>query len=130
MVKKGFFVRVTEPNEVRKNLLEGSKSIIQNLKSYQKILAIREKKLSAMNNLKTDVKEIKLLVDKLRDLLPYEIMTELEKDKPKKKKGKKTTKNKNVKEKVAPKKKVVKPSEATRLESALSSIEEKLNRLS
>ena len=32
-----------------------------------------------------DVKEIKLLVDKLRDLLPYEIMTELEKDKPKKK---------------------------------------------
>ena len=55
-----FFRSIENPNEVRRKVLGSSKSIIQNLKGYGKILEIREKKSLAIRSLKAEIKEINL----------------------------------------------------------------------
>ncbi|NQU98125.1 hypothetical protein HQ533_01545 [Candidatus Woesearchaeota archaeon] len=128
-----FFRRIENPNDIRRRVLESSKEIIQNLKSYQKILKIREQKSEKIKELKLRLKEINIFLDKLKDEFPTELISKFEEEKKKKEKPsrkKKGQKGKKTSKKQAVKKKIIEPSELTKLESALSSIESKLKTLS
>jgi|TARA_B100000315_G_C14570499_1_gene585216 hypothetical protein len=118
-----YFKIIQEPNSVRKTVLESSKEIIQNLKSYQTILDIRKRKAELLKNLKVQIKEINLLLDNIRDLFPSELIAKygLKEKKTTAKKGAKTKKEK---------KKSIEPSELTKLENKLTDIESKLQTLS
>jgi len=66
-----YFVCVKEPDQVRINLLESSKFILHTLRINQKITNIREKKISYIQELKNNIKELSLLLTKLESLMPH-----------------------------------------------------------
>lgn len=65
-----YYVSIANPPELRRNLLAASKETVYLLKNYQKILAIRARKLEAIELLKRDLKELTLLTDKLAEIMP------------------------------------------------------------
>ena len=65
-----FFVGIYSPSDVRRNLLECSREMIQILKSYENIKKIREAKLKRTQQLKTVIRELDLLFSKLKAELP------------------------------------------------------------
>ncbi|MBN2422689.1 hypothetical protein JXB41_05650 [Candidatus Woesearchaeota archaeon] len=66
----GFFVGVTNPLDVRRNVLESSREMIQTLQSYEKIKKIRESKVRRIQQLRTVIRELDLLFSKLKSSLP------------------------------------------------------------
>ncbi len=68
--EEGFFVGINNPIDVRRNLLECSREMIQTLQSFEKIKVIRVEKLKRIQQLKTVLRELDLLVSKLRNELP------------------------------------------------------------
>ncbi|MDP7180379.1 MAG: hypothetical protein QF824_03865, partial [Candidatus Woesearchaeota archaeon] len=64
------FVGVRGPLEIRRNLLEASRGVVESLKRYETLKVTREKKMVAVTNLKKDIKDISKLVFKLRASLP------------------------------------------------------------
>lgn len=130
-MSKEFFKRIENPNQLRRKVLESSKLVIQNLKSYQKILDIRKEKLSSQKELKIQVKEINLLLDKIRDFFPIELLQEYDNEqKAKQPKSVKIKATKGKKKTVEIKKTIAEPSELTKLENKLADIEGKLKSLS
>ncbi|MCA9477563.1 MAG: hypothetical protein KC535_00255 [Nanoarchaeota archaeon] len=127
-----FFVRISAPDMLRVSLLESSKLVLHGLQSYYKVSSIRKKKTESLEMLKSEVKELVLLMGKLESMLPYQdILTkELMPTQAKMSKGSrpKQTMTNAQKEVVATD---VTPSfsEIDRLNRALASIEEKLNRI-
>ncbi|MFH1590003.1 MAG: hypothetical protein ABIB43_05535 [archaeon] len=124
-----FFRRIENPNDTRRNILESSRNIIQNLKGHRKILEIREKKNDAIRILKIELKEINVLTDKIRDSFPAELLKQFEEEK-KKKVNKKKTKGKKTPDNKKTTAKLPEVSEVNRLEKQLSDIEKKLQNLS
>jgi len=64
------FVGIKEPKEIRKSLLESSKSIIQCLQKHEKLKLIREDKDKEIKRLKLIIKEIQESIIKLKSELP------------------------------------------------------------
>lgn len=64
------FVGIRDPNDIRKSLLESSKSIIECLQKYEKLRFIREEKEKEVHRFKTIVSEIDSSMNKLKSLLP------------------------------------------------------------
>lgn len=126
-MKEEFFKRIEKPIQVRKTVLESSKGIIQVLKGYQKILDIRNQKNELVRTLKTDMKEIKLLLEKLTTVLPESAKMKLVVAKAKKSETTTTAKKKPVKQEPVSAKHP--PSEIELLERKLKDIESKLNKL-
>jgi len=133
-----FFVKVKEPSQVRKELLESLKDIVENLHRFEKFKAIREEKLEYLNKLRIDVKELIKLNAKLKSSMPEtKLRIALQKSKEvsmkkhryKKKALKKVVKEEDVfNEPKAPK--MEKPkSELDKLQSELSAIESRLGSL-
>ncbi len=121
------FRRIGNPNNFRREILESSKLVINNLKTQQKIKEIRQEKTELIRELKIYLKEINLLLDKMRDAFPAELIANhLEEEKKEKQKRKESKK----KDKKQPKKKAAEPSELTKLENKLADIENKLKTLS
>jgi len=122
--EKNLYVGIKDPVEMRRSLLESSRTIIKSLKRYEKTKAIRNEKLFLMNKLSGLVKEIMQLDAELKSKLPkkHAKLPNFRKknDKPKKK-GK-------VPEKIEPKKPEI--DELDRLDFDLHDIEQKLSRLS
>lgn len=120
-----FFVEVKEPTDVRKNVLEAQKGIVEGLQRYENIKFLRAKKLENINKLKGFIKELLKLFSDLKAALPK---TKIKEAKVKKKPRivKKDVKKKKVKRKEEVKKT---KTELERLESELSAIEEKLSSL-
>lgn len=117
--KKGeqelFFVRVSNPSNLRRNILESSKEIIESLKRYENLKLIRKEKSENISKLKGDVKEIISLISKLKSKLPkVDIKEEKEAIVPNKKDFKKEAKT----------------TELEKLESELRNIEGKLDAIS
>jgi len=122
-MKENFFQRIENPNKFRREILESSKLVIENLKTQQKINNIRVKKAERQKEIKVLFKEITLLINKIEEFFPSEkISVELEGDKKKQAKDKK----KNAKKK---EEKKVEISELTKLENKLEEIESKLKTL-
>jgi phenylalanyl-tRNA synthetase beta subunit len=123
--KDVFYVEVREPNEVRRNILESLKDIVESLKRFEKFKEVGKEKIHSVNKLRRDIKELNKLVSNLKNALPESKLREI-KIKPILSKGKKSKKIKNKKEEVE----VMKPkTELEKLESELGAIEEKLQGL-
>ena len=149
-----FYVGLRDPAEVRRNVLESSREMIQFLQRYEKLKSIRDEKSAAAKQLHTDIKELRTLINKLKKVLPktklriklreehkfetcpecgteFKTLASLQKH-VKKRHKKKAKKAKKAAPASKPKKEA-KPKPTTeleRLESELSDIESKLGKLS
>lgn len=68
--KEIFYVGVQDPVEVRRNVLEVSRDMVQFLQQHQKLTSVRNEKTEAIKHLRQDVSELKTLINKLRRVLP------------------------------------------------------------
>ena len=65
-----FTVQISDPKGLRKDILEGLREVIIFMQGYEKFKAIQEDKVKAFGELRTDVRELTLLIEKLRRLVP------------------------------------------------------------
>lgn len=124
-----FFAEVREPFDVRRNLLESLKDIVENLKRFEQFKTVREEKIENIIKLRTTIKEINKLASNLKASFPQ---TDLRAIKIEKKKAIKmpTRKKKKAKARKEEKIETEKPlSELEKLESELNAIESKLSAL-
>ena len=122
-----FFVEIRDSNEVRKNILESLKEILEVLHRFEKFKQLRHEKLEHIHKLRILVKSAAKLTADLRNKLPQTSLrgTVAKEPKVQQKKTKKAKIAKTAEEK-APKKE---KSEVEKLESELSAIESKLKDL-
>ena len=64
------FIGINENLDLRKNLLEGSKSMVHSLRRFRNLQVIRREKLSALEHLGSLSHEIKYLINQLKKELP------------------------------------------------------------
>ena len=69
--KEGFYIRVQRPIEIRRQVLLSSKGIIEGLKGYEKLKAIREERFKKIEEFKDVMKEIQAIVNRIKNLLPH-----------------------------------------------------------
>ena len=74
-----FFIRISNPKTLRRELLEASKLILSILKQTYLVKQLREAKHYQLAKVDTEVKEIKLLVQKLDEIVPHCTKAELKK---------------------------------------------------
>ena len=123
-----FFVQLKEPTEVRRNILETLKDIVELLQRFEKYKHLRHQKLEKIQQLRVLVKSTNKLVGDLRVRLPQtNLKPQVTKgpSKERKENSAKKKKGKQAEEKI-PKKGMT---ELERLQSELSSIEGKLKNL-
>jgi hypothetical protein len=122
--EKTFYVGVGNRSEVRRELLQCSKSVVGLLKNYEKINSTREQKAEKIIELKNILNEIKQIDMVLRDKFPSERINA------KKEKTARITERKIPVQKVVVKKTYPKPNnEIKKLEEELSEIEERLSKM-
>ncbi len=67
---EGYYVELKQPKEFRRSVLESLKILIRSLQNYENFKAVRDQKITEMNNLKTLVREISALDTQLKNSLP------------------------------------------------------------
>ena len=70
MEDKAFYIGIYDPIDVRRNILETSKEIVKSMQSYESLVKIREEKLLVYKKMKKTMKELNLLIGKLKERLP------------------------------------------------------------
>lgn len=124
--KELFFVEVREPNEVRRNILESLKSILESLQSFEKFKEARKEKVHRIEKLDRDIRVLGKHISRLKGILPEAKIREAvvqrpkEEEEPRKKHRHHKKKTEEVKRPLT---------EVDRLESELGAIEEKLRSL-
>lgn len=68
--KDMYYVGIEDASDMRKEVLFAAKSLIVSLKKYEQIKTGRRLKIELFSQLKTKIKEINLLLDKLKNLMP------------------------------------------------------------
>ena len=122
-----FFVEVKEPDEVRRNVLESLKEVVESLQRFEKFKEMRADKITNINKLGNIVRDINRMVSNLKNSLPQAKIRAMKISKrriPSKKKIVRVKKKDVVGETKKP------VSELEKLEAELSSIENKLQSLS
>jgi hypothetical protein len=128
---EAYFVYLKNPLEYRRYLLECSRKILFCLRSHQRLLLLRQRKLEEMEKIKTGVKELMYINKKFNEKLPKYNMSFFENAAAKESKDK-------IKQQVADDTKIMstrKPepkrekTELERLEESLANIESKLQNL-
>ena len=136
------YVGLPSPIELRRTILEATKDAVEMLQKYEKFRAVREEKITTVNQLQEQIREVTKLVNKLKSEMPKvdirikmhqeEEMIENEiiasKEAEKEKKAKKISKKKKVVKK-EPVKRAKELSELEKLEAELSHIEQKLGKV-
>ncbi|HLC64799.1 MAG TPA: hypothetical protein VJI46_01595 [Candidatus Nanoarchaeia archaeon] len=117
-----YFVSVGNPEELRKNILEASKDLLEGLARYERFKAVRQEKLEAIRTLRLDLKRTALLITKLKSHLPSVEVSAPRVSVPKKAVAKAERKAEVKKEQT----KTPKTSELEKLEAELDDIEKKL----
>ncbi|MDP2749913.1 MAG: hypothetical protein Q8O89_03720 [Nanoarchaeota archaeon] len=126
-----FYVSLKDPVEIRKNILESSKGIIQLLQRYDHIVELKNNRLHKIAELRKIAKELARLAGQLKMALPSVDSIERESKREASKVEKEIkTKQKEIKEKPKPVLENRKTSELKKLESELLEIENKLKNLS
>ena len=74
-----FYIGIEDPQELRRYVLESSRSVVLNLKRFEEINATRIRKMESMAKFKDIVEEINAMVSKLRRELPKTKVTTLRK---------------------------------------------------
>lgn len=69
-----FYVGIREPKSLRRSLLTSSKNILEVLKKSQEIITLRKEKLFVMDVLGQELSELRLLLEKLDEKLPEELL--------------------------------------------------------
>lgn len=124
-----FFVKLSNPFDARRNVLEAQKDIVKGLQRYENIKFLREKKLENIGKLRVIIKELLKLISGLKSALPQTKLRETVKVKEKIKIVKKKAAKKEAKE-VVEEKEAKKPiGELEKLEAELDAIESKLSSL-
>jgi hypothetical protein len=109
MAKEDYFIRIQDPKQTRRTVLENTRDVLKILQGYEDFKKIRHQRTVLINSFKTDMGEIRSLVLELRRLLP----------------------KMSIKEVKTVSAVVEKPAkELKKLEDELSEIEEKLSSLS
>jgi hypothetical protein len=67
---EAYFIYLKNPLEYRRQLLESSRKSIHCLKSYQRIILLRQRKIEELQKLKASIKELLYLDRKLSERLP------------------------------------------------------------
>lgn len=111
MAKEDYFVKIQNPIEIRRNILENTRDVLKILQGYEDFKRIREKASSLLHAFKKDVSEARAMVQGLRKILP--------------KMDVKFAKKPAIAKQEAQKA----PKELKKLEQELSDIEEKLSNL-
>jgi hypothetical protein len=70
MAENDYFVQIRDPVDIRRSILGSSKQIIQILQRYERIKALRVKKLEKISQLRMLNKEVNLMVAKLKKEFP------------------------------------------------------------
>ncbi|MFH0868210.1 MAG: hypothetical protein V1831_02770 [Candidatus Woesearchaeota archaeon] len=123
--ENNLFVEVRGPEEVRRDILESLKEIVENLQRFEKFKEIRKKKIAHINKLEKIVKEINKIVPNLKTSLPETKIRIVNVSKPQKNKKSNSVKTKDAREEPQ-----TKPlTELQKLESELNEIESKLGSL-
>lgn len=65
-----FYMGISNPIEIRKNILESARDMVQFLQMFEKFRIIREEKKQATILLKKHIKELNILTNKLKVALP------------------------------------------------------------
>ena len=128
MVKENeniFFVEIHESDDVKRNILESLKDIVENLQRFEKFKEIRKDKLSNINKLGNIIKEVNKIIPNLKNALPDTKIRAISKSKSMDIK-KEILKVKRKPEEVASRKPIT---ELQKLESELTDIEGKLREL-
>lgn len=120
-----YFVKLDEGRNIRRTILESSKSSIQILKDEQELLQLRERKKVLLSQARKEFKELNKLLGQLEKAMPQLTKKELDELRPKKVIVKKTTKT--TKKAVKPEKKEL--TKLEKLEKSLHLIETRLNKL-
>ncbi len=121
--REDFFVKIDDPVELRRNILESSRDLIYNLQIYQRIIALHKEKLALIDRFNVIPDEIILLVKKLKEKLPKDIR---QKDRKKAMEELKPSPHKEIKEKKVSKDRGL----LYELDLKLDEIENRLSRLS
>ncbi len=116
--KEIFYVSINNSKDLRKNILETSKSLIENLHSFEKFRTIRAEKIKAMEELIVLFKEINDISSQVKIEMPKIKLPTL-------RKFKKEEKKKEVEKKV----KHESDDELAKLESAIQQIESRLSEI-
>ncbi|MEK6983083.1 MAG: hypothetical protein AABX33_00785 [Nanoarchaeota archaeon] len=125
---EAFFIQVKEPNEIRRNILETLKEIIQVLRRFENFKHTRHEKLERMHKLKGLLKDANKLFGNLKRRLPQTNLKPIfieETPRPAAKALKKKKIDKTREEKT-PKKEMT---QLEKLETELGAIESKLKNL-
>jgi len=64
------YAGIMYPNDLRKNILHSSKTLISSLKQYEKFIELRDKKLAYMNELRKVLKDIYMMSGRLKQVMP------------------------------------------------------------
>ena len=65
-----FYVGLQEPVEIRRNILEVSKDMVNYLQHFERLKTLRKEKQEAVHRIREDVKHLKTLINKLRMIMP------------------------------------------------------------
>ena len=127
-----FFVQLKDPNQIRRNILETLKGILEILQRFEKFKQIRHQKLENINKLRASLKETNKMFGTLKLKLPQiNLRIPVEKKPPVQAKEEQIKKNQPEKKKVVlqlkkPKREMT---EVDKLESELNAIENRLKDL-
>jgi len=86
MAEGTFFKRIQEPVEFRKAILQASRDALRALQDYERYHNIKTEKKSLVTELKNELKDISILVAKLKQELPAMELKKTKKKLPAKKK--------------------------------------------
>ena len=78
-VSQDFFMRLPNPNTFRRNLLESSKLTLLILRQTHRVKQIRAAKQELIAKIASEMRELKILVQKIDELMPQYSETELKK---------------------------------------------------
>ncbi len=124
------FVGLTNKDELRRGILECSKSILESLKDYERFKVVREEKLKLINQFRSDIREISKSINALRASLPQVKEVDIKRPEVKQVFLNNVSSRSKPKKEERPKVVKVEKTELDKLESELNEIEEKLNELS
>jgi hypothetical protein len=78
-----YFIKVEDGPDVRRKILESSKATLHVLHGHQQLKIVRSEKLSLMNALRQQMKELTLLINRAETLMPQLTEAEVQELQPK-----------------------------------------------
>ena len=122
-----FFVRVRDPVEVRRNILETLREIVEVLHRFEKFKQLRHEKIEKISHLRVLLRQSNRMLGDLRGKLPQtNLRATVQRETAHKAHHRKKKKGKVIEEKAPQKKELT---QVEKLEAELSAIENKLKSL-